>query len=141
MTRLAAVHLSELKFGHLKNAFQTCLAKSDLQQKPVNLQSIKNKVDSMIFSRYAQDSGNVTLWRLGDISFQVSPELIPLDPIRRLSAAWQLSSCRLSHLARQKFFPVKILQLPTKFFSLFTGRDIYSFEFFFISEKYFKINS
>ena len=66
MTRLAAVHLSELKFGHLKNAFQTCLAKSDLQ-KPVNLQSIKNKVDSMIFSRYAQDSRNVTLWCLGDI--------------------------------------------------------------------------
>ena len=66
MTRLAAASLSELKFGHLKNAFQTCLAKSDLQ-KPVNLQSIKNKVDSMIFSRYAQDSGNVTLWRLGDI--------------------------------------------------------------------------
>ena len=66
MTSLTAVHLSELKFGHLKNAFQTCLAKSDLQ-KPANLQPIKNKFDSMIFSRYAQDSGNVTLWRLGVI--------------------------------------------------------------------------
>ena len=31
----------------------------------------------MIFSHYAQESWNVTTWRLEDINFQVSPELQP----------------------------------------------------------------
>ena len=84
--RLAAVHLSELKFGklsHLKDSFQSCLAHSDSQES-VNLQSIKNKIHKMIFSRYVQDSGNVTSWRLGDINFQFFPEVHPLDLFGKL---------------------------------------------------------
>ena len=33
-------------------------------QESVNLQSIKTRMNNMIFSRYAQDSENVTSWRL-----------------------------------------------------------------------------
>ena len=62
MSRLADVHLSELcfgKFGHSKDGSQSCLAQSDPQES-LNLQSIKNRIHSMIFSRYAQDTGSVT---------------------------------------------------------------------------------
>ena len=54
MFRLEAVHLSGLRSGkhvHLKDGSQSCLARSDLQGY-VNLQSIKNKIHNMIFSRY-----------------------------------------------------------------------------------------
>ena len=77
MSRLAAVHLSERRFGEfgrLKDSSQGFLVCSDPQE-PVNLQSIKSRVHNMIFSHYAQDSGNVTSWCLGDINFQVSQEL------------------------------------------------------------------
>ena len=33
-------------------------------QESINLQSIKNRIHNIIFSRYAQASGNVTSWRL-----------------------------------------------------------------------------
>ena len=58
------------KFGHLKDDSQSCLTsrvRKESVKKPqesVNLQLIKNKIDNMIFSRYAQDIGNVTSWRL-----------------------------------------------------------------------------
>ena len=57
MSRLAAAHLSELrfeKFGHLKDGSQNCRAQSNSQE-PVNLQLIKNRIHIMIFSRYIQD--------------------------------------------------------------------------------------
>ena len=101
MSRLAAVHLSELRFenfGYLKVSSQRCLAQSDLQES-VNLQSIKNRIHSIIFSRYAQDYGNVTSWRLVDISFQVLLEVY-LDLIWRLTGPSQISGCKLSHLTR-----------------------------------------
>ena len=47
---------------------------SPLPKSPKNLQSIKNRTYNMIFSHYTQESWNMTFWRLGDISFQVSPE-------------------------------------------------------------------
>ena len=75
MSTLAAVYLSELRFGkvgHLKDGSQSCLVQL-IPQETVNLQSIKNKIHDMIFSRYSQDSGNVTSWRLGGINFQVFP--------------------------------------------------------------------
>ena len=50
---------------------------SPLPKSPTNLQSIKNRTYNMIFSHYTQESWNMTFWRLGDISFQVSPELGP----------------------------------------------------------------
>ena len=50
---------------------------SPLPKSPRNLQSIKNRTYNMIFSHYTQESWNMTFWRLGDISFQVSPELGP----------------------------------------------------------------
>ena len=77
MFRLAAVYLSELKFGEfgrLKDGSQSCLHRSS-PQASVNLQSIKNRIHNMIISRYAQDSRNVTYWRLRDINFQVFREL------------------------------------------------------------------
>ena len=58
------------KFDHLKDDSQSCLTsrvRKESVKKPqesVNLQLIKNKIDNMIFSRYAQDIGNVTSWRL-----------------------------------------------------------------------------
>ena len=56
------------KFGHLKDGSNP--------QESVNLQSIKNRIRNMIFSRYAQDSGNVTFWRLTLISkWEVSSTL------------------------------------------------------------------
>ena len=58
MSRFAAVHLYELrfgKFGHLKNVSQSFLAQSNLQE-PANLQSIKNRIHNIIFSHYAQES-------------------------------------------------------------------------------------
>ena len=54
MSRLAGAHLSELnfgKFGHLKDVSLRCLVRS-YPQKSVNLQSIKNRINKMIFSRY-----------------------------------------------------------------------------------------
>ena len=50
---------------------------SPLPKSPKNLQSIKNRTYNMIFSHYTQEAWNMTFWRLGDISFQVSPELGP----------------------------------------------------------------
>ena len=102
MSRLAAVHLSELRFGefgHLEDDSQSCLACSNPQES-VNVQSIKNRIHNIIFSCYTQDSGNVTSWRLRDINFQVSPELRPLDLIDRLTVLSQISSCKLT---RAKF--------------------------------------
>ena len=57
MSILAAVHLTELRFGkfdHLKDGSQSCLAQSDLQES-VNLQVIKNRIHNMIFSLYARE--------------------------------------------------------------------------------------
>ena len=81
MSRLAAVHLSELrfgKFGHLKDGSQSCLAQSDPQESE-NLKSIKNRTHIKIFRLYVQDSGNVTSWRIGDMNFQVFPKSRPLN--------------------------------------------------------------
>ena len=78
MSRLATVHLFELrfgKFGHLKNGFHSCLVQSDPHES-VNLQSIKNTIQNMVFSRYAQYSGHVTSWHLRDNNFQVFQELL-----------------------------------------------------------------
>ena len=58
MSRLAAAHLSELRFGefgHLKDGFQSSLVWFD-PRKSLNLQSIKSIIHNMIFSRHAQDS-------------------------------------------------------------------------------------
>ena len=55
MSTLAAVYLSELRFGkvgHLKDGSQSCLVQL-IPQETVNLQSIKNKIHDMIFSRYS----------------------------------------------------------------------------------------
>ena len=101
MSRLAAVHLSELKFGkfgHLKDGSQRCLVQSNPQES-ANLQSIKNRIHNMVFSRYVQDSGNVTSWRLGGTDFQVFPELRLLDLIGRLAAPSQISNCKITRLA------------------------------------------
>ena len=79
ISRLAALHLSELRFGkvgYLKDGSQSCLAQSNPQE-PVNLQRIKNRIHIMVFSHYAQESWNVISWRLGDINFKVSPGLHP----------------------------------------------------------------
>ena len=62
MFRLAAVYLSELRFGefgYFKDGSQSCLARSD-RQVLVTLQSIKNRVHNVIISCYALDPGNVT---------------------------------------------------------------------------------
>ena len=101
MSRLAAVHLFELSFenfGHLKDGSQSFLTQSNPQES-VNLQSIKNRIHNMNFSRYSEDSGNVTSWRLGGINFQVVPELRPLDLIGGLTASSQISNCKLTRLA------------------------------------------
>ena len=58
MSRLEAVHVSELrfgKFGHFKDVSQSFLAQSNLQES-ANLQSIKNRIHNMIFSHYSQES-------------------------------------------------------------------------------------
>ena len=55
MSRVAAVHLSELRFGklgHMKDGSQTCLVECN-SQKSVNLQLIKNTIYSMIYVCYA----------------------------------------------------------------------------------------
>ena len=67
------------KFGHLKDGPQSCLAQSDPQES-VNLQSIKNRIHNMTFSRYAQGSGNITSWRVGDINFRVFLKSCPPRP-------------------------------------------------------------
>ena len=98
MSRLAAVHLSELKFGkfgYLKDGFQSCLAHSNPQES-IQLQSIKNRIHSMILSHYSQDSRNVIFWRLGYINVQVFLKLRFLDLIRRFIAPSQISNCRLT---------------------------------------------
>ena len=118
MSRLAAVHLYELRFGklgHLKDDSQSCLAQSDLQES-VNLKSIKNRIHNMIFCHSAQDSGSVTFWLVGDINFQVFPELHSVDLIGRLTALSQTFSCKLTCLAQWKFFSARIFQSPTNFF-------------------------
>ena len=79
MSRLAAVHLSKQRFGnfsYLKDGFESCLEQSRPQE-CVNQQSFNNK-------NYAQRSGNMTFWRLGDIDFQVFLELHPLELIGNL---------------------------------------------------------
>ena len=56
MSRLAGVHLSELRFekaGHLKDGCQSCLNQFN-PQKVVNLESVKNRIDNIIFSRCTQ---------------------------------------------------------------------------------------
>ena len=58
MSRLAAVDLSELrfgKFGHLKDVSQGFLAHSNPQES-ANLQSTKYRIHNMIFSYHAQKS-------------------------------------------------------------------------------------
>ena len=102
MSRLAAVHLPQLRFGefgHLKDSSQCCLTQSDSQES-VNLQSVKSRIHNMIFSRSAQHSGSVTSWRLGDINFHIFLELHPFYLIRRLKEPSQISSCRFTRLAR-----------------------------------------
>ena len=109
MSRLAAVHLPQLRFGefgHLKDSSQCCLTQSDSQES-VNLQSVKSRIHNMIFSRSAQHSGSVTSWRLGDINFHIFLELHPFYLIRRLKEPSQISSCRFTRLARQNFFAGK----------------------------------
>ena len=64
------------KFGHLKDVSQSFLAQSNPQES-ANIQSIKNRIHTMIFSHYSQEPWNVTTWRLEHINFQVSPELRP----------------------------------------------------------------
>ena len=52
MSRLAAVHLSELsfaKFDYLKDGSQSCMAQSDSQES-VNLESVKSRIHNMISS-------------------------------------------------------------------------------------------
>ena len=143
MSRLAAAHLSQLRFGkfvHLKDGSENCLAQYNPQES-VNMQSIKSRIHNMIFSRYTKDSRNVMPLRLGGINFKDFPELRPLDLILSLTAPSQISSCKLTRLAHWKFFRANLLQSSTNFSSQFTyERDFYSFEFFFIFEKYFKIN-
>ena len=87
------------KFGHLKDGPQSCLAQSDLQES-VNLQSIKNRIHKMIFSRYTQDSGNITSCRVGDINSQFFQKSCPLDLIARFTAPSHISSCKLTYLSR-----------------------------------------
>ena len=87
------------KFGHLKDGPQSCLAQSDLQES-VNLQSIKNRIHKMIFSRYTQDSGNITSCRVGDINSQFFQKSCPLDLIARFTAPSHISSCKLTCLSR-----------------------------------------
>ena len=79
------------KFGHLKDGSQNCLA-SPNPQESVNLKSIKNRIHNMTFSRYAQNSRNVTFWRLGDINFQFFLKPCPLDIIVRFTAPSHISS-------------------------------------------------
>ena len=70
MSRLAAVYISELRFGkfsHLKDGFPSCVTQSD-----------------------PQDFGNVNFLCLGDINYQVLLEIRPLDLIGRLAAPFQL---------------------------------------------------
>ena len=111
--RLAAVHLSELRFGkfshlwfgklgRLKDGSQSCLTQSNPQES-VNLQSFKNRIHDLVFSRYTQHSGNTTSWCQGGVNFQVFPELHPLDLIRRLTTPYQIFSCKLSHLLFRYF--------------------------------------
>ena len=87
------------KFGHLKDGSQSCLAQSDPQES-VNLQSIKNRIHKMIFSRYTQDSGNITSCRVGDINSQFFQKSCPLDLIARFTAPSHISSCKLTCLSR-----------------------------------------
>ena len=97
MSKLAALYLSEMRFGkvsHLKDRSQSFLAQSDPEES-INLQSIKNRIHSMIFCCYVQDSGNMTFWRLGDINFQFFFELRLLDLIERLTARSQISNCNV----------------------------------------------
>ena len=82
------------KFGHLKDGSQSYLVQSDPQES-VNLQSIKNRIHSMTFSRYAQGFGNITSWRVGDINFQVFLKSCPLDFTGRFTAPSHISSCKL----------------------------------------------
>ena len=132
MSRLAAVHLSELRFGkfcHLKDVSQSFLAQSNPRES-ANLQSIKNRIHNMIFSHYAQESWNVTTWRLEEINFQVSSELRPWTSLAY--SALPNSNCKLTRLGLQNFFREEIFQPAANFSSRFTNeRDFYSFEFFF----------
>ena len=94
MSILAAVHLSELRFGefsHLKDGFQSSLVWFD-PRKSLNLQSVKSIIHNIIFSRYAQDPENVTSWPLVHINFQVSSELRDLDLIEMLTVSSQIST-------------------------------------------------
>ena len=87
------------KFVHLKDGSQSCMVQSDSQES-VNIQSIKNGMYNMISCRYAQDSGNMTSQRLGDINFQVFLKPCPLDLIRRFTAPSHISSSKLTRLSR-----------------------------------------
>ena len=141
MSRLAAAHLSQLRFGkfvHLKDGSENCLAQYNPQES-VNMQSIKSRIHDMIFSRYTKDSRNVMPFLLGGINFQDFQELRPLDLILSLTAPSQISSCKLTRLAHWRFFG-QISFSPPQIFPANLQRDFYSFEFFFIFEKYFKIN-
>ena len=72
MSKLAAVHPSELRLGrfrHFKYGCQSSLAQSDPQESS-NLQAIKNRIHNIIFSLCVQDSGNLTSWCLEDMNFR-----------------------------------------------------------------------
>ena len=90
------------KFGHLKDGSQSCLAYSNPQES-VNLQSIKNRIITWFSSRYAQDSRNVTSWRLGDINFQIFLKHCSLDLIRRFREGIHQPSHVLSFISEKCF--------------------------------------
>ena len=140
MSRLAAFHLSELrfgKFGRLKDGSYSCLAQFNPRESE-NLQSIKNRIHNMIFSHYAQEPWNSTSWRLRDINFQGFPNSTPAP--HWLTVPYQFPT--VSSLAKfyRSYFGQESLS-PSQIFSVGSLLTVtYSFEFFFNFEKFFKIN-
>ena len=135
MSRLAGAHLSELnfgKFGHLKDVSLRCLVQS-YPQKSVNLQSIKNRINKMIFSRYAQDPRNVTSWRhcLGGTNFQVSPDFCPWTSSGGLQCSPKFPAVNSLACLGRSLFGQKFFSPLTNFSSRFTNEiDLCSLEFF-----------
>ena len=123
----------------MKDGPQSCLAHSDPQES-VNLQSIKHRIHNRIFSRYAQDSGNITSWGLGDFNSHVFLKCCPLELIRRLQHPPIFPAISSVTCLGRTFFGQKPCNPSAKFSNTFTyGHDFCFFEFSFIFEKCFKI--
>ena len=136
MSILAAVHLTELRFGkfdHLKDGSQSCLAQSDLQES-VNLQVIKNRIHNMIFSLYAREkTRKFDFLASRRHEFPIFSNLTPWASLGGLQLPnfwlYAHSGCKLA------------VSTLTDFSSLFTyGCDFCSFGLFLIFAKCFKVN-